>query len=48
MTIHQASKKNHIKDKRVNYIKGETINISKNLKNVKKKIHSIISFWRIC
>ena len=30
-----GNKKNHIKDKRVNYIKAETIDISKHLKNSK-------------
>ena len=39
-----GNKKNHIKDKRVNYIKAETINILKHLKNVKKQIHSIFHF----
>jgi len=36
--------KNHIKDKRVKYIKTETIDISKHLKNVKNRIHSIFHF----
>src|SRR5210317_1026110 len=39
-----GNKKNHIKDKRVKYIKTETIDISKNLKNIKKRIHSIFHF----
>ena len=39
-----GNKKNHIKDKRVKYIKAETIDISKHLKNVKKQIHSIFHF----
>ena len=39
-----GNKKNHIKDTRVKYIKTETINISKHLKNVKKQIHSIFHF----
>jgi UDP-glucose 4-epimerase len=43
-----GNKKNHIKDTRVKYIKAETIDISKHLKNLKKKIHSIFPFWRIC
>ncbi|MDB3975561.1 NAD-dependent epimerase/dehydratase family protein [Candidatus Pelagibacter sp.] len=39
-----GNKKNHIKNTRVKYIKTETINISKDLKNVKKRIHSIFHF----
>ena len=39
-----GDKKNHIKDKRVSYLKAETVNISKNLKNLRKKIHSIFHF----
>jgi UDP-glucose 4-epimerase len=39
-----GNKKNHIKNNRVKYIKAETINISKHLKNVKKRIHSIFHF----
>src|SRR5210317_1651449 len=39
-----GNKKNHIKDNRVKYIKVETIDISKHLKNVKKQIHSIFHF----
>ena len=39
-----GNKKNHIKDNRVKYIKAETIDISKHLKNVKKRIHSIFHF----
>jgi UDP-glucose 4-epimerase len=39
-----GSKKNHIKDIRVKYIKAETIHISKHLKNVKQQIHSIFHF----
>jgi UDP-glucose 4-epimerase len=39
-----GSKKNHIKDTRVKYIKSETTDISKYLKNVKKQIHSIFHF----
>src|SRR6056300_1555932 len=39
-----GNKKNHIKDTRVKYIKAETIDISKHLKNVKKRIHSIFHF----
>jgi UDP-glucose 4-epimerase len=39
-----GNKKNHIKNTRVKYIKTETIDISKNLKNVKNQIHSIFHF----
>jgi len=39
-----GNKKNHIKNKRVKYLKTETVDISKRLKNVKKKIHSIFHF----
>ena len=39
-----GNKKNHIKNSRVSYIKSDTNNISKNLKNVKKHIHSIFHF----
>ena len=39
-----GNKKNHIKNNRVKYIKAETIDISKKLKNVKKQIHSIFHF----
>jgi len=39
-----GNKKNHIKDNRVKYLKAETINISKHLKNKKKRIHSIFHF----
>jgi UDP-glucose 4-epimerase len=39
-----GNKKNHIKDTRVKYIKTETIDILKHLKNVKKRIHSIFHF----
>tara|TARA_B100000925_G_scaffold215406_1_gene164617 strand:- start:330 stop:1217 length:888 start_codon:yes stop_codon:yes gene_type:complete len=39
-----GSKKNHIKNFRVKYIKGNTLNISKILKNYKKKINSIFHF----
>jgi UDP-glucose 4-epimerase len=37
-------KRNHIKNNRVKYLKAETINISKHLKNVKKQIHTIFHF----
>ena len=39
-----GSKKNHIKNKRVNYLKGETLNIKTILKKYKKKILSIFHF----
>ena len=39
-----GNKKNHIKNTRVKYIKTETVDISKHLKNVKKQIHSIFHF----
>ena len=39
-----GNKKNHIKDTRVKYIKAETIDISKHLKNLKNQIHSIFHF----
>src|SRR6056300_1468766 len=39
-----GNKKNHIKDKRVKYIKAETIDISKHLKNIKKRNNSIFHF----
>jgi len=39
-----GKKKNHIKNNRVKYIKAETIEISKHLKNMKKQIHSIFHF----
>ena len=39
-----GNKKNHIKNKRVKYIIGETIDISKHLKIIKKQIHSIFHF----
>ena len=38
-----GTKKNHIKDKRVKYIKGETVNIAKIIKNP-KKIKTIFHF----
>jgi len=37
-------KKNHIRNKRVNYIKGNTKDILKTLKNYKKKIHTVFHF----
>tara|TARA_B100000787_G_scaffold46130_1_gene33095 strand:+ start:5241 stop:6122 length:882 start_codon:yes stop_codon:yes gene_type:complete len=39
-----GSKKNHIKDKRVKYIKSHTKNISRNLELYKKNIHSLFHF----
>jgi len=39
-----GSKKNHIKDKRVKYIKGNTIFINKLLSVYRKKIHSLFHF----
>jgi UDP-glucose 4-epimerase len=39
-----GNKKNHFKDSRVKYLKADTIDISKHLKNVKKQIHSIFHF----
>ncbi len=39
-----GSKKNHISNKRVNYIKSDTKNISKKLNKYKKNIHSLFHF----
>jgi UDP-glucose 4-epimerase len=39
-----GNKKNHIKDKRVKYINGDTSNISIILKKYKKNIHSLFHF----
>ncbi len=39
-----GNKKNHIKNKRIKYIKGDTSQISKILKNYKNKIKSIFHF----
>ena len=39
-----GSKKNHIKDKRVEYINCHTSEINKKLSNKKKKIHSLFHF----
>jgi len=39
-----GSKKNHINHKRVNYLKGDTLNIDKILNKYKKKINSIFHF----
>ena len=39
-----GSKKNHIKNKRVKYIRGETLNIERILKKYRAKINSIFHF----
>ena len=39
-----GNKKNHIKNNRVKYIKAETIDILKHLKNIKKQIYSVFHF----
>ena len=39
-----GTKKNHIKNKKIKYIKGHTKDISKNLKKYKKKINAIFHF----
>ena len=39
-----GNKKNHIKDKRVKYLKADTVDISKSLKSFKNRIHSIFHF----
>ena len=39
-----GTKINHIKDNRVKYLRCDTKNISKNLKNYKKKIHTLFHF----
>ena len=39
-----GTKKNHIKNKKIRYIKGHTKDISKNLKKYKKKINAIFHF----
>ena len=39
-----GTKKNHIKSDRVKYLKSDTKNISKTLKNYKSKIHSLFHF----
>ena len=39
-----GSKKNHIINKRVKYLKGDTLNIEKIFKKLKNKIHSIFHF----
>ena len=39
-----GSKKNHLKNKRVKYLRGDTSNIKKIVEKYKKKIHSIFHF----
>jgi UDP-glucose 4-epimerase len=39
-----GSRKNHIQNKRVKYIKGDTRNLSKILMSIKNKIHSLFHF----
>ena len=39
-----GTKKNHVKDIRVNYLKGDTTKINKYLSKYRKKIHSIFHF----
>ena len=39
-----GNKKNHLKNNRVKYLKADTIDISNNLRNLKKHIHSIFHF----
>ena len=39
-----GNKKNHIKNHRVEYLKANTVDIDKYLKNIKNKIHSIFHF----
>ena len=39
-----GKKKNHLKNKRVKYLKGNTKQINKIVKNYKKKIHSVFHF----
>ena len=36
---------NHIKNKRIKYLKGDTQNIKKILNKYKKNIHTLFSFW---
>ena len=38
-------KKNHIKNKRVQYVKSNTKNISKTFNHIKKKIHTVFYFF---
>ena len=44
ITIQLVKKKNHIKNKKVKYIKGHTKDISKNLKKYKKNTNAIFHF----
>jgi len=39
-----GNKRNHIKNNKVKYLKAETVDISKRLKHLRKKIHSIFHF----
>ena len=39
-----GNKKNHLKNSRVKYLRANTVNINKHLKDIKKKIHSIFHF----
>ena len=39
-----GDKKNHIKDNKVKYLKAETVDISKHLSHLRKKIHSVFHF----
>ena len=39
-----GNKKNHVKNNRVKYLKVDTVDISKHLKHLKNKIHSIFHF----
>jgi UDP-glucose 4-epimerase len=39
-----GNKRNHIRNNRVKYLKVETVDISKHLKHLRKKIHSIFHF----
>ena len=39
-----GNKQNHIKDRRVKYLKADTVYIFKHLKKIKKQIHSIFHF----
>ena len=40
-----GSKKNHLKNNKVKYIKSNTKNISKNTQQIQKKYIVLISFW---
>ena len=39
-----GTKKNHVKNNRIKYLKSDTKNISKTLKNYKNKIHTLFHF----